>query len=86
MPPLSKRLTSPNVIRPDSRIADIESLRWLEKALDQLMGVFGEEVLGQVADGAMAETAPRDCLACEGEEGEGCQGEHACQLIHGEAC
>jgi hypothetical protein len=72
MPALSERLTLPNRVRPNRRIADIESFRWLEEVLDKLRSVLREEVLGQVPDGAVAETAPGDCLAGEGEEGEGC--------------
>jgi hypothetical protein len=76
MPALSERLAHANRVRPNSRIANIESIRRFEQVLDELSCVFGEEVLGQVADSAMAETAPCDCLACESEDGKGCWGEH----------
>jgi hypothetical protein len=72
MPTLSKRLAHADGIRPDSSITNIEGFRGFEKVLDELRGVFGEEVLGQVADGAMTKAAPCSCLACEGEDGEIC--------------
>jgi len=86
MPPFSERLTLPNRIRPDSRIADVEFFRGFEKVLNKLRSVFGKEVLGQVADGAVTQTAPGDCLACEGEEGEGGEIQHASHLAHVKAC
>ena len=46
MPALSKRLAHANRIRPNSSVANIERLRRLEEVLDELSGVFGEEVLG----------------------------------------
>jgi hypothetical protein len=71
MPTLSKRLAHADCIRPNSRVTDIESFRRFQEVMDELSGLFSEQVLGQVADGAMPETAPCGCLACEGEEGEG---------------
>ena len=65
MPALSKRLTLTNAIGPYSGVSNIERVRGLNEVLDELGGVFGEEVLGQVADCAVAETAPGSCLACE---------------------
>jgi hypothetical protein len=76
MPALSKRLAHADRVWPDSRVANIESFRRLQKVLNELGCIFREEVLCQVADGAMAETAPGGCLTCEGEDGKGCWGEH----------
>ena len=70
MPALSKRLTLPNSIRPNSSITNIEGIRGFEEILDELRSFFGEEVLGQIADGAMAETSPLGCLTREDEDGE----------------
>jgi hypothetical protein len=60
----------PNSISPDGCITDIEGIRGLDEIFQKLSCIFREVVLCEIANCAVAQTAPACHVAGNGEQRE----------------